>query len=107
MSNNPAKPAGGSGMPLEAFIEDARNLDADQFAERFGNGFLMVMAASAGGLRGSTSTVLVLDREHDSGGRTAGIRRKGREKRAGNPFKKVDTNSLALPGDTGYNSQRS
>jgi hypothetical protein len=73
MSNNPAKPAGGSGMPLEAFIEDARNLDADQFAERFGSGFLMVTAASTGGRRGSTSTVVVLDSEDDSGGRTAGI----------------------------------
>lgn len=73
MSNNPAKSAGGSGMPLEAFIEDARNLDAEEFAERFGSGFLMAMAASTGGLRGSTSTVLVLDSEPDSGARTAGI----------------------------------
>jgi hypothetical protein len=73
MSNNPAKSAGGSGLPLEAFVEDARNLDADQFAERFGTGFLMITASSATRPRGGSSTELLLDGEDESGAQTAGI----------------------------------
>jgi pSer/pThr/pTyr-binding forkhead associated (FHA) protein len=63
----------GNARPLEAYVETARELDAEAFGARFGNSFLIVTATSMEG-SGSTSTRLLLEGvDEDPGARTADL----------------------------------
>lgn len=62
----------GTGLPVEALGDDARNLAAGAFEERYGRGFLLVTAARVDGRKGETTTHLLLG-DDDPGGRTADL----------------------------------
>lgn len=69
----PATPASGTASPLDAFLEDARALDAAAFEARHGSGFLLLTAASSPG-SASTSTRLFLEGiDEDPGAHTANL----------------------------------
>ena len=61
-------------VPLEALGEAARALSSEAFQARYGNGFLLVMAAGLDGPAGTTSTQMLLDGvDDDPGAHTADL----------------------------------
>ena len=61
----------GTGLPVEALEDAARALPVQDFERRYGRGFLLVTATRVDGLKGETTTHLLLD--DDPAGRTADL----------------------------------
>lgn len=77
-SNPAANPSGGeappgSALPIEAFYEDARDLEPEAFQAKHGNGFLLVTAPGVVGPQGTSGTEMLLDEEDDPNARTASL----------------------------------
>ena len=62
----------GTGLALEALVDDARVLAPDAFEARHGSGFLLVTAARVDGRRGESTTHLLLG-DDDPAARTADL----------------------------------
>lgn len=66
--------AHGSGLKIEAFVDDAKSLVADEFEDRHGAGFLLLSATGLKPDKGVSSTeMILLDDEPGAGERTAGV----------------------------------
>jgi pSer/pThr/pTyr-binding forkhead associated (FHA) protein len=62
----------GTGLALEALVDDARTLGPEAFEQRYGSGFLMVTAARVDGRRGESTTHLLLG-DDDPSAQTADL----------------------------------
>ncbi len=76
MSTQSASLAGpkGSGLEIEGYLDDARDLSSDSFEDRHGGGFLLLTATGFKLDAGSTSTeMILLDEPEEAAERTAGV----------------------------------
>lgn len=72
LGNAESNGGAGTSQPIESFIEDAKALDPIAFAERHGQGFLL-LTAELSRPRDTTNTALQLISEEDAGERTGGL----------------------------------
>lgn len=67
------KGGAGSGLPIEAFVADAKALPVEAFAERHGGGFLLLTAELSRVQDTSSTALQLLGDEDEGGGHTGGL----------------------------------